>query len=91
MIAVKKVSDFTGVEHTRDIPITPEAYEAWLSGEHMVQDLFPYLSADDREFLMTGVTPEEWNAVFGDPDEDDYGEEEDNSPTGGVNEWRTEK
>ena len=24
----------------------------------------PHLSADDREFLMTGVTPEEWDATF---------------------------
>jgi hypothetical protein len=29
----------------------------------------PNLSADDREFLMTGTTPEEWDEMFGD-DED---------------------
>jgi len=26
----------------------------------------PTLSADDREFLMTGATPEEWGEIFPD-------------------------
>lgn len=30
-----------------------------------VQDAFPYLSSDEREFILTGITPEEWNQVFG--------------------------
>ena len=30
----------------------------------MVQDRFPNMSADDREFLMTGITPTEWNKMF---------------------------
>jgi len=30
----------------------------------MVQDAFPKMNAEDREFLMTGITPAEWNAMF---------------------------
>jgi hypothetical protein len=30
----------------------------------MVQDAFPKMSPDDREFLMTGITPGEWLAMF---------------------------
>ena len=30
----------------------------------MVQDAFPKMNADDREFLMTGITPGEWLAMF---------------------------
>ena len=26
----------------------------------LIQDLFPELSTDEREFLQTGATPEEW-------------------------------
>jgi hypothetical protein len=31
-----------------------------------VQDAFPQLDADQREFLISGITPEEWDATFGD-------------------------
>lgn len=72
---VTRKSEFTGVEHTRDIPgVTQERLEqCWRfsstrTGKH-IQDVFPELSADDREFLMTGVTPEEWTAAFGEDDE----------------------
>lgn len=37
---------------------------AWALG-YLIQDAFPMLNADQREFLMTGVTPEEWAATFG--------------------------
>jgi len=31
----------------------------------LVQEAFPQLNADQREFLMTGFTPELWDATFG--------------------------
>jgi hypothetical protein len=30
----------------------------------------PELTADEREFIMTGVTPDEWDNEFGVDDED---------------------
>jgi hypothetical protein len=30
----------------------------------LIQDFFPELTSDEREFLMTGVTPDEWNQMF---------------------------
>jgi hypothetical protein len=35
-------------------------YEA---GE-FIQDAFPFLSANEREFLLTGFLKEEWDAIF---------------------------
>ena len=35
-----------------------------------IQDAFPYLSADDREFLISGYSPEGWKKTFG-SDEDE--------------------
>lgn len=29
-----------------------------------VQEAFPFLTADEREFLMTGLLPSEWNEIF---------------------------
>jgi len=43
---------------------------------HM-QQIFPQLSADQREFLMTGCTPEEWAALF--PPEDDEDDEDESN------------
>lgn len=30
----------------------------------LMQEAFPYLTPDEREFLMTGLTPEEWEEIF---------------------------
>lgn len=42
----------------------------WMSGKK-VQDAFPYLNADEREFLMTGITPDEWKKIFGESEDSD--------------------
>ena len=31
----------------------------------LIQDAFDFLNPDQREFLMTGMTPEEWEEMFG--------------------------
>ena len=36
---------------------------AWFNGK-LAQDAFPFLSASEREFLITGITPEEWDKLF---------------------------
>lgn len=61
---VTRQSIFTGIERTVDLPITEDQYERWRNGE-LVQNAFPQLNADEREFLMTGCTPEEWDEMFG--------------------------
>lgn len=38
-------------------------FDRWTSGVH-VQDAFPYLTADQREMLITGIHPECWDATF---------------------------
>jgi len=32
--------------------------------KELIQDIVPNLSKEEREFLMTGITPEEWNKMF---------------------------
>jgi hypothetical protein len=49
--------------HTKDIPCTDEQVFRWVNGE-LIQKAFPHLSADDREFIMTGITAEEWECLF---------------------------
>ena len=61
---ITRKSTFTGAINTMDIPCTQEQLDRWSAGEK-IQDVMPDISADHREFIMTGTTPEEWNAVFG--------------------------
>lgn len=61
---VTKTSKMTGKEHTREIAITPDQMARWKAGA-FIQDVCPHLSPDDREFLISGTTPEEWEATFG--------------------------
>lgn len=67
MIITKK-SMYSGKFNTMDLPITEEQIARWQSGT-LIQNAFPNLNADQREFLMTGILPEEWDVMF--PDEDD--------------------
>jgi len=70
MLLTKK-SAFTGRMHTMDLPITEEELHAYETGSCVIQNFFPHLNADQREFIMTGVTKEEWDATFGSQDDDE--------------------
>jgi len=63
IMLISKKSLFTGTINSMDLPVTQEEIDDWISGQ-LIQDVFPYLSREQREFLMTGTTPEEWNEVF---------------------------
>jgi hypothetical protein len=67
---ITRTSMFSGVERTLDLPITEAQLTEWKTGT-LCQNAFPQLSADDREFIMTGVTAQEWSDEFGDEDDDD--------------------
>ena len=68
-------SALTGRLNTREIDVCPEAVRRWIDqgpgGEH-VQRAFPELSADDREFIAFGHTPEEYDEAMpaGDPNQE---------------------
>ncbi len=64
---ITRTSGISNVTRTREIPVTPEQYRSWQEGM-LIQKAMPNLSADDREFIMTGITPEEWEDVFGKED-----------------------
>lgn len=62
---IKKKSPATGKINARDIDITEEQLARYNEGVELIQNIAPHLSADDREFLMTGYTPEDWDNMFG--------------------------
>lgn len=40
-----------------------EDAQRWVNGE-LIQVAFPYLNADDREILKTGIDAQEWETMF---------------------------
>lgn len=38
-------------------------FTRWINGE-LIQNAFPMLNAAEREFVMNGITPEEWDSLF---------------------------
>tara|TARA_Y100000310_G_C20532738_1_gene739326 strand:+ start:48 stop:242 length:195 start_codon:yes stop_codon:yes gene_type:complete len=62
---IEKESPFSGNKNVMDIDVTEEQIASWQGGE-LIQNAMPNLSADEREFVKTGITPEEWENVFGD-------------------------
>ena len=60
MVKIRMVSMFTDNEITRDIPVTQEQLDKWHKGTP-IQEAMPHLTPNQREFLMTGVTKEEWD------------------------------
>lgn len=45
-------------------------YSEYNRKQVLIQDAFPELNEDEREFMLTGITPDEWNVLFNDRDED---------------------
>lgn len=70
MVNVTKVSMLTGKPHTLEIPLTEQELVAGLESGKLIQHAFPQLSADQREFLITGITPEEWAEQIGGGDDE---------------------
>ena len=58
-----RTSPFSGNTNSMEIEITQEQIALWESGT-LIQNAMPHLSADEREFIMTGITPEEWDSAF---------------------------
>lgn len=57
-------SQITGAINTMELDITETQLTNFKNGM-FVQEAFPHLSPDEREFILTGVTPEEWDKYMG--------------------------
>lgn len=66
---VTRTSQISGKVATMDLAVTIaqlDRIDVRNYTKELVQNIVPDLSAEQREFLITGVTPEEWNSIFGD-------------------------
>ena len=66
MIQVTRQSVITKKINTMELPITQEHLDIYETvGDMLIQDAFPNLNVEQREFLLSGITPQEWNDTFG--------------------------
>jgi hypothetical protein len=69
MTRLTKISILTRRENTMELPVDSRRIHAWYAARErdpqrapLIQDAFPELNDDQREFMLTGATPEEWSA-----------------------------
>ena len=67
-VLVYKKSMVSGRVNSMLLPTTQGKIEYWVESGKLIQDVMPDLDDDQREFLMSGITPEEWDDMFGEED-----------------------
>tara|TARA_B110000467_G_C18174034_1_gene396825 strand:- start:140 stop:343 length:204 start_codon:yes stop_codon:yes gene_type:complete len=65
---IRRQSIITSNINSMNIAVTEEQIKKWQEGM-MIQDAMPDLTANEREFLINGVTPDEWKKYMGAEDE----------------------
>ena len=75
--------------HANEVAVNEADYWDWQDGA-LIQDAFPYLSADEREMLISGICPACWEkdirgTLWEDEDEEDLEDWEDDVDECGYN------
>ena len=60
---ITKTSILSGITRTKEINVNQSQIDKWVAGM-LIQNAMPEVSVDDREFIMTGITSEEWDSTF---------------------------
>jgi hypothetical protein len=67
---IRKISPLSGNPYSMDINITIDELNRInnrFGTTELIQNIVPNLSADEREFLISGITPAEWESLYGEP------------------------
>ena len=61
---ITKRSILSGKLNSMDLEISAEQLIDYTVGIAPIQRIFPEMPAAQREFLINGITPEEWDSTF---------------------------
>ena len=64
MLELTKKSILTGKTTTMTLPITQDQLDLYNNTKVNIQDVFPNLDSNQREFIKTGITQEEWDKLI---------------------------
>jgi len=60
---ITRISKYSGIMRSRMLDITQEQLDDYTRGA-LIQDAFPNLTDEEREFFLTGITRNEWIEMF---------------------------
>lgn len=66
MIEVTRTSILTGKTNTISLPVTQEQLDLYENSKELIQNVMPNLTNEQREFVKTGITGQEWNKLIND-------------------------
>jgi hypothetical protein len=73
MVIYTKKCPFTGQMNSMEIPMNQRAFDkalkSWKEGK-LIQDSFPNLTPEQREFIKTGITPRMWDEIFSEEEDE---------------------
>jgi hypothetical protein len=64
---ITRTSQISKTNSTMELDITYEQLDRVnnrYESKELIQNIVPNLSMEEREFLITGITPKEWNELF---------------------------
>jgi hypothetical protein len=53
------------IEVACDFEVINQAWYYWQQQRHTIQHAFSMLDPNEREFIQSGISPEEWDSLFG--------------------------
>jgi hypothetical protein len=66
-LRVSRISDVSGQINFMDLPITEQHLVDWIGTPdrpgRVIQQAMPHLSLEQREFLVSGCSPAEWQKI----------------------------
>ncbi len=62
---ITRTSQLTGTTRTKTFMVDQNKMAAWSAKKMLAQEAFSHLCPADREFIMTGITDEEWERMIG--------------------------
>ena len=64
MMLLERKSPKTGKVNSMILDTTKEALDSYYAGEGLIQVIFPQLNENEREFIKSGYTAEDWDEIF---------------------------
>jgi|TARA_B110000483_G_scaffold145266_1_gene173373 hypothetical protein len=61
---VQRESIISGQLNTMELNVTPQQMDRFYRGRELTQNIFPHLNSEEREFLISGMMPSEWDSTF---------------------------
>ena len=61
---VQRESIISGELNTMELNVTPQQMDRFYGGRELTQNIFPHLNSEEREFLISGMMPSEFDSLF---------------------------